>query len=75
MSDQVPLQFQPLQPHEFYSLPVGFEYSHEISETSNTDAFDARVDARDLSRCVVCEWYVTRKQGGVHIQEYDEHIL
>ena len=41
------LQFLPLQPHEFDSLPAGFEYEHEISEASNTDAF-ATVDDRDL---------------------------
>ena len=56
MPDQDPFQFLPLQSHEFDSLPAGFEYEHhdEISETSNTIAFDTRVDARDLRRCVVC---------------------
>ncbi|KZP06079.1 hypothetical protein FIBSPDRAFT_1053750, partial [Athelia psychrophila] len=57
MSDQVPLsslQFLPLQAREFRSLPAGFEYQHEISEASNTTAFDTGVDARDLGRCVVC---------------------
>jgi hypothetical protein len=48
------LQFLPLQPHEFDSLPAGFEYEHEISEASNTIAFDTEVDGRDLRRCVVC---------------------
>ena len=51
MSDQAIL---PIQPHEFDSLPAGFEYEHEISEASNTIAFDMGVDARDLRRCVVC---------------------
>lgn len=54
MSDQVALQFLPTQPHEFISLPAGFEYVHEISEVSNTSTFDTGVDARDLRRCVVC---------------------
>jgi hypothetical protein len=48
------LQFLPLQPHEFDSLPAGFEYEHEISEASNTVAFATGVDDRDLRRCVVC---------------------
>jgi hypothetical protein len=48
MSDQVSLKFLPIQPHEFDSLPAGFEYVHEISEDSNTSAFDTGVDARDL---------------------------
>ena len=56
MPDQDPFQFLPLQSHEFDGLPAGFEYEHhdEISETSNTIAFDTRVDARDFRRCVVC---------------------
>ncbi|KZP21304.1 hypothetical protein FIBSPDRAFT_825845 [Athelia psychrophila] len=57
MSDQVPLsslRFLPLQAREFHSLPAGFEYQHEISEGSNTTAFDTGIDARDLRRCVVC---------------------
>ncbi len=43
-----------LQPHEFDSLPAGFEYEHKISEASeasNTIAFGRRVDERDLRRC------------------------
>jgi hypothetical protein len=51
MSD---LQFLPLQPHDFDSLPDGFEYEHYISSTSNTSAFDTAVDNRDLESCVVC---------------------
>lgn len=54
MSDQVPFEFLPLKPHEFDSLPSGFEYQHEISEDSNTITFDTAVDARDLRCCVVC---------------------
>jgi hypothetical protein len=54
MSNQVPLQCTRLQSHEFHSLPDGFGYQHEISEASNTSAFDTEVDARDLRRCVVC---------------------
>jgi len=58
MSDQVPLPslqlLPPLQHHEFYSLPADFGYQNEISEVSNTTAFDTVVDARDLRRCVVC---------------------
>jgi hypothetical protein len=53
MSDKT-LRFRPLQPHDFYSLPAGFEYEHEISEVSNTIAFDTVVNARDFKRCVVC---------------------
>jgi hypothetical protein len=49
-----PLLFVPLQPHEFQELPAGFEYRHEISEGSNTTAFNTGVDTRDLRRCVVC---------------------
>jgi hypothetical protein len=48
------LEFPPLQYHEFHSLPGGFEYQHEISEESNSAAFDIGVDARDLRRCVIC---------------------
>ena len=54
MPDEVPLQFLPLQPHEFEGLPAGFEYEHEISEDSNTTAFNTGVDTRDLRCCVVC---------------------
>ncbi|KAH9995410.1 hypothetical protein BJV74DRAFT_829865 [Russula compacta] len=63
MSDQVSLQVLPIQPHEFDSLPAGFEYEHEISEASNTIAFDTGVDARDLRRCVVCS---RNAAGGPH---------
>jgi hypothetical protein len=62
MPDQV-LQFPPLKPHEFNSLPAGFEYEHEISEASNTIAFDTVVNARDLHRCVVCG---RRAKGGAY---------
>jgi hypothetical protein len=51
------LEFPPLQPHEFDSLPAGFEYKHEISESEaslNTIALDTKVDDRDFRRCVVC---------------------
>jgi hypothetical protein len=57
MTDQVPsssLELPPLRYHEFHSLPGGFEYQHEISEESNSAAFDLGVDARDLQRCVIC---------------------
>ncbi|KIM42867.1 hypothetical protein M413DRAFT_124969 [Hebeloma cylindrosporum] len=55
MSDlQVPLKLLPLQPHEFHSLPPGFEYHHEISEVSNTTAFETAVDERDFETCVLC---------------------
>lgn len=63
MSDQVPLQLLPLQPHEFLTLLVGFEYGHEISEASNTIAFDTKIDARDFKTCVVCGW---EAEGGFH---------
>ena len=49
-----PLNFLPLQPHEFDSLPHGFEYPHSISESSNTIAFNRGVDERDLQYCVIC---------------------
>ena len=42
MPDQ--FQFLALQPREFNSLPAGFEYEYEISEASNTIAFDTGVD-------------------------------
>ena len=42
----------PLQPHDFDSLPEGFEYEHYISSTSNTSASDAGVGNRDLESCV-----------------------
>jgi hypothetical protein len=48
------LQLLALQPHEFHSLPAGFAYPHEISEASNTVAFDTGVDARDRRYCVIC---------------------
>jgi hypothetical protein len=53
----------PIKPHEFDSLLAGFEYEHEISEVSNTIAFDKRVGDRDLRRCVVCG---RRAAGGPH---------
>jgi len=72
MPDQVPLQFPPLSPHEFDSLPAGFEYEHEISEASNTIAFDTGVDARDLRRCVVCG---RRAAGGQHPGVARAHVI
>jgi len=54
MSNQTPLQFPPLPPNEFWSLPDGFGYQHQISEASNTVAFDTELDGRDHRRCVVC---------------------
>jgi len=72
MPDQVPLQFLPLQPHEFEGLPAGFEYEHEISEASNTTAFDTGVDARDLRRCVVCG---RRAAGGQHPSVARAHVI
>jgi len=72
MSDQVPWQFSPLPPHEFDSLPAGFEYEHEISEVSNTTAFDTGVDARDLRRCVVCG---RRAAGGRHPGVTRAHVI
>jgi hypothetical protein len=73
------LHFLPKQPHEFDSLPAGFEYEHEISEASNTIAFATRVDDRDLRRCVVCG---RRAADGprpsvsqAHVIGQTEHIL
>ena len=43
---------QPLQPHDFDSLPEGFEYEHYILPTSNASASDAGVRNRDLESCV-----------------------
>jgi len=59
MLDQIPLpslQLLPLQYHEFHSLPADFGHQNviEISEASNTAAFDTGVDVRDLRRCVIC---------------------
>ena len=54
MSNQTPLQFPPLLPSEFWSLPDGFGYQHQISEASNTDIFETGLDDRDHRRCVVC---------------------
>jgi len=48
MPDQVPLQFLPLPPHEFDNLPAGFKYEHEISEASNTTAFDMMPETFDV---------------------------
>ena len=74
MSDQVPLQFLPVQPYsyEFDSLPAGFEYGHDISEPSNTIAFDTALDARDLRRCVVCGRTAT---GGPHPGVTRAHVI
>ena len=72
MTDQVPLLFLPLQPNEFHSLPSGFEYQHEISEDSNTVAFDTEVDARDLRCCVVCG---RQAQGGPRPGVQRAHII
>jgi hypothetical protein len=66
------LQFLSLQPHEFDSLPVGFEYEHEISEASNTIAFDTGLDDRDLRRCVVCGM---RAAGGPHPSVARAHVI
>jgi hypothetical protein len=65
------LQFLPLQPHEFDSLQAGFEYEHEISETSNTIAFDTRIDGRDFRRCVVCG---RRAKGGLRPTVTRAHV-
>src|SRR6266404_4469206 len=54
MSNQTPLHFPPLPYSEFWSLPDGFGYKHEISEASNTVAFDTGLDKRDSQCCVVC---------------------
>ena len=72
MADQVPLKFLPLPPHEFDGLPAGFEYEHEISEASNTTAFDTAVDGRDLRRCVVCG---KRAAGGPHPSVARAHVI
>ena len=72
MSDQVPLQFLPLQPREFDSLPAGFEYEHQISDSSNTIAFDTEVDARDLRRWVVCG---RRAAGGPRPSVARAHVI
>ena len=72
MPDQVPLQISPLAPHEFDSLPAGFEYEHEISEVSNTIAFDRGVDARDFRCCVVCG---RKAEGGPHPGVTRAHVI
>jgi hypothetical protein len=72
MSDQVPLQFLPIQSHDFHTLPAGFEYQHEISEASNTITFDTGVDARDLQRCVVCS---KKGAGGPHPGVTQAHVI
>jgi hypothetical protein len=73
MSDhENPLHFQPLQPQDFSSLPAGFEYSHEISEASNTVAFDTGIDARDYRRCIVCG---EKAAGGPHPGVQRAHII
>jgi hypothetical protein len=72
MSDETTLRFRPLQLHELYSLPAGFEYEHEISEASNTIAFNTGVDARDLKRCVVCG---RRAAGGPRPSVTRAHIV
>jgi hypothetical protein len=87
MSDQVPLQFLALQPHEFDSLPAGFEYEHEISEASNTTAFDtgsitetfdvvryaARGGRRTTSKGSTGTCYRTNRRGIVGLLE-DERL-
>ena len=72
MSDETTLRFRPLQPHEFYSLPAGFEYEHEISEASNTIAFNTGVDARDHKCCVICG---RRAAGGPRPSVARAHIV
>ena len=72
LPDQVPLHFPPLQPHEFDSLPAGFEYEHEIPEAFNTTAFDTAVDGRDLRRCVVCGKMAA---GGPHPSVARAHVI
>jgi hypothetical protein len=66
------LQFLPIKPNEFDSLPAGFEYAHEISEASNTITFDTGVDARDLRCCVVCG---RKAAGGPHPGVTRAHVI
>jgi hypothetical protein len=66
------LQLLSLKPHEFDSLPVGFEYEHEISEASNTIAFDTGLDERDLRSCVVCGRMAA---GGRHPSVARAHVI
>jgi hypothetical protein len=61
------LQFLPLQPHEFDSLPAGFEYEDEISEVSNTIAFDTAV-AASMSETSNIVWYEAGGRKTDHIQ-------
>jgi hypothetical protein len=61
-----------VQPHKFNSLLAGFEYEHEISEASNTSAFDTGVNARDLRRCVVCG---IKALGGPHSGVTWAHVI
>lgn len=56
-----PTLMSDLQPHDFDSLPEGFEYEHYISSTSNASASDAGVGNRDL------ESYVGRQEGYVQV--------
>ncbi|KAH7906401.1 hypothetical protein BJ138DRAFT_1105186, partial [Hygrophoropsis aurantiaca] len=81
MSDQLEpeapppsLRLQPPQPHEFLRLQPGFEYPHDVSRASesNTPAFDAALDARDLGRCVVCG---TEGADGPHPRVHRAHII
>ena len=72
MSDQAGLQILPLEPHEFDSLPAGFVYEHDISEVSNTVAFDTGVDARDFRRCVLCG---KRAAGGPRPSVARAHVI
>jgi hypothetical protein len=72
MSTEAALRLLPIQPHEFDSLLAGFEYEHDISEVSNTTAFDTRVDARDLRSCVVCG---KKAVGGLHPGVKRAHII
>ena len=67
-----PLQFSPLPPNEFWALPRGFEYKHEISEASNTVAFDTELDKRDDRRCVVCG---RKSHGGPRPGVQRAHII
>jgi hypothetical protein len=53
-------------------LPAGFKYEHEVSETSNTIAFDTGIDDRDLQRCVVCG---RKAEGGPHPGVTRAHVI
>ena len=71
-NDQTPLQFPPLPPSEFWGLPEGFGYQHQISEASNTVAFDTGLDDRDHQRCVVCG---LRSSGGPRPGVERAHVI